>query len=130
MRPTQNMFATQEDWQEALARWMSETPSLTNGKVFMVFEGAEVSPENFMFEGDLVDFADCYFSANDWEEVVAFAQDSVYTLIVEDDPRWDDIDVMHDLSEIDDDMDDQHEELTGRRPRMSFDEFSEWGTRK
>jgi hypothetical protein len=101
MRPAQSMFATQEDWQKALVQWMNETPTLTNSKEFMVFEGSEPTAENFMFEGDLLDFADCYFAANEWSEVLAFAADQGYTVVTEDDDRWDDLGIMLDDASLD-----------------------------
>lgn len=99
MRPAQSMYATQEEWQKALVQWMNETPTLTNGKQFMVFEGEEATAETFMFEGDMLDFADCYFAANEWSEVTAFATDYNYIIVTEDDERWDDLRLMLDEAE-------------------------------
>lgn len=99
MRPSKSMFATQEEWQKALVQWMNEEPTLTNGKQFMVFEGEEPTAETFMFEGDMPDFADCYFAAKDWSEVTAFATDYSYIIITEDDERWDDLRLMLDEAE-------------------------------
>lgn len=99
MRPAQSMYASQEDWQKALVQWMNEEPTLTNGKQFMVFESGEPTPESFMFEGDLLDFADTYFAANDWNEVKAFVADYDYFVVTEDDERWDDLRLMLDEAE-------------------------------
>jgi len=99
MRPAQSMYATQEEWQKALVQCMNEEPTLTNGKQFMVFEGSEPTAENFMFEGDLLQFADNYFAANEWCEVEVFAVDYGYTVITEDDDRWEDLVLMLDEAE-------------------------------
>lgn len=96
MRPTQNMYATQEEWQVALVKWLNEEPTQVNDKQFMIFEGSEPTADNFMFEGNLLDFADCYFSANEWAEVLAFAKEYGYTIIIEDDDRWEDMGIMLD----------------------------------
>lgn len=100
MKPTKNMFATQEEWIKALAAWMDEDPSLENQKTFMVFEGGEPSVENYMFEGDLLDFADMYFAAQTWAEVVAFAAEYNHTLVIEDSERWEELGIMIDDAEM------------------------------
>lgn len=96
MKPTKNMFATQEEWIQALAAWMDEDPTLENQKTFMVFEGGEPTAENFMFEGDLLDFADMYFAAQTWSEVVSFAQENGYSIFIEDSERWEELGIMVD----------------------------------
>lgn len=100
MKPTKNMFATQEEWFCALAVWMDENPTLENQKTFMVFEGSDPTAENYMFEGDLLDFADMYFAAQTWSEVVSFAQENGYIIFVEDCERWEELGIMIDDAEM------------------------------
>ena len=96
MRPAKNMYSTQEEWQKALVQWMNEKPTTSNGKKFMVFESENISFETFMFEGDLLDFAETYFSTAEWEEVSAFALENKYTIVVEDDERYEELGIMID----------------------------------
>lgn len=98
MRPTQTMYATQGEWQEALIKWMDEDPTLENGKQFLIFEG-NLTAEDLMFEGDMLEFTDCYFSADEWCQVIAFAEDWGHIVVVEGDDRWDDLQLMLDEAE-------------------------------
>jgi hypothetical protein len=63
-------------------------PTLENGKSFMVFEDGPATVENYMFEGDLLNFADMYFAAKDWDEVVEFAAKFGHTLVVDGTPLY------------------------------------------
>jgi hypothetical protein len=128
MRPTKNMFATQEEWIEALANWIEEEPTLVNDKQFMIFEDTEVSAENFMFEGNLLDFSDCYFSASEWSEVLAFAEENGYTIVVEDDDRWEELGIMLDDAEVADDLDIDFDVDDGISNKPSSEQSAEWGS--
>lgn len=94
MRPSKNMFGTQEEWQKAFVQWMNEDPSSANGKQFMMFGGSTPTAEALMFEGDVLDFIDCYFPVKNWDEVMTFASDNGYIIFIEDDDRWDDLQLM------------------------------------
>jgi hypothetical protein len=128
MRPTKNMFATQKEWQKALVKWMNEHPTKENRKSFLVFEGTSATADNFMFEGDMLDFAYCYFAANSWDEVLSFVKDHEYKVVVEEDDNWDEIQLMLDETLINDDIeleDDPLEELFDNRRNSE-----EWGDKR
>jgi nucleosome binding factor SPN SPT16 subunit len=91
---------------------MEATPTFENQKFFMVFEG-EVTPENLMFQGDLLDFADSYFAANSWNEVLQFVKDNNYSFYLEGTTEYDEMNVLLDAYEAEQDEAREEYEASG-----------------
>lgn len=93
------MYANQQEWIRALAEWMETVPSIENQKKFMVFEGEEASTDTFMFDGELLDFAECYHEVDDWQEVLIFLKDSGYSYCLEGTVEYDEMNLLLDAVE-------------------------------
>lgn len=134
MRPSKSMYATQEEWQAELVKWMNENPSCENGKLFMLFDGDIPAFFNFLFEGNLSEFSEEFFDANNWDEVVSFAKENGYSIFIEDCDEWDSLSIMLDDAEVaqqedvwyDADGNESESGIYDAGGHMHADRMSEW----
>lgn len=91
MTPTKSMYASQADWQKAMADWLAEDPTLENEKRFMVFDGAEPTVENFQGDLDVQLAAQANYIEPTWEAITKWAADLGWSILLEGTAEFDEM---------------------------------------
>jgi hypothetical protein len=119
MKPTMSMYPSARSWQEAYLLWATDPPSRENEKSFILYEGeGPITEDNFLFQGTIAQFEDCFFSESTWTLILEWAKLNNHKTIMEGSVTYDKADEM--LSD-DDFNTDYYDDLGNTSPGGIYD---------
>ena len=102
MRPAQSMYATREDWQSDIVKWLESDPSVDNCKEFMLFKG-KIGQHTLQVWTDFKTYLEeDFLGVETWQDLVEAAKQDGYVILLEDTAEYDTAASMLEFAEVDD----------------------------